>query len=176
MSQNVAQWLAEIQSLQRQVTMLQQEREQAYNSVKSWRDLYEGEAKQRQREAKAHSRKLAQLEKTLQSLQPPEGSDGEALPSSSGTGDYSQMDHDQTRGFEPTINSPRLEAEIAAIKSVQSAAQLQAQLITAKKQCEQLKHQLKAEQNEHEQTRESLTAALGDAVNLLAKERTASSE
>ncbi|MGD1863106.1 MAG: hypothetical protein ACFB0D_00990 [Phormidesmis sp.] len=160
MSQNVTQWLAEIQSLQRQVHMLQQEREQAYNSVKSWRDLYEGEAKQRQRDAAAHSRKLAQLESELKDLKATDNleldENESGMPQSAST---------------PRISSPQLQADIDAIKSIQSAAQLQAQLIATKQQYEQLKHQLKAEQEEHEQTRESLTAALGDAVDLLAKER-----
>lgn len=160
MSQNVAQWLAEIQSLQRQVGMLQQEREQAYNSVKSWRDLYEGEAKQRQRDAATHSRKLAQLEQTVKSLQ----------GSGDGTADIA---HSST---EQSASTQRLAANIAAIKSTQSIEQLQSQLIATTRQCEQLKQQLKAEQNEHEQTRESLTAALGDAVDLLAKERLSKNE
>ncbi|MEO1385772.1 MAG: hypothetical protein AAFV85_00190 [Cyanobacteria bacterium J06634_6] len=43
--------------------------------------------------------------------------------------------------------------------------------MTAKKECDRLKSLLKAEQAEHEKTRESLTAALGDAVDLLTKER-----
>lgn len=159
MSQNVAQWLAEIQSLQRQVSMLQQEREQAYNSVKSWRDLYEGEAKQRQRDAVAHRRKLAQLEKTLESLQ---GKDD------AGADDPG---HETNNQATPIPRTPLATADISTIKSMQSVDQLQAQLIAAKAQCTQLKHQLNAEQEEHEQTRASLTAALGDAVDLLAKER-----
>ncbi len=168
MSQNVAQWLAEIQSLQRQVSMLQQEREQAYNSVKSWRDLYEGEAKQRQRDAATHIRKLAQLEQTSQALKTQnEGSSdySNQHPNSDGQSSSSIRDGAQD------ASARRLEADIAAIETTLSVEQLKQQLITTKRQCEQLKQQLKAEQDEHEQTRESLTAALGDAVNLLAKER-----
>ncbi|MEM9946267.1 MAG: hypothetical protein AAF810_09425 [Cyanobacteria bacterium P01_D01_bin.36] len=159
MSQNVAQWLAEIQSLQRQVTMLQQEREQAYGSVKSWRDLYEGEAKQRQRDATTHARKIKQLESAIQKLQgqaPTETSDDDGAEHSSA-------------GAQPI--SKQLEADIAAIKNMRSVEQLQVQLIAARRQNEHLKHQITAEQEEHEKTRESLTAALSDAVDLLAKER-----
>ena len=70
-------------------------------------------------------------------------------------------------------NSERLSAEIMSIQSDRSVERLQAELIAAKKQCEQLKSRLSAEQAEHAQTRESLTAALGDVVDLLAKERSA---
>lgn len=164
MSQNVAQWLAEIQSLQRQVGMLQQEREQAYNSVKSWRDLYEGEAKQRQRDAIAHSRKLTHLEQTIKSLQ---GTD---------TPDLDNSTIDPHGEVAQAAMTQQLTAEIAAIKNTQSTEQLQSQLIATKKQCAQLTRQLKVEKAEHEQTRESLTAALGDAVDLLAKERLSKDE
>ena len=159
MSQNVSQWLAEIQSLQRQVTMLQQEREQAYHSGKSWRDLYEGEAKQRQRDAVAHSRKLAQLEQTLKSLQ------------SADTGGLEEGAQTQAGEAVQDASARQLETVIATIQQTTSVEQLQTQLIASQRQCAQLKRQLKAEQDEHEQTRESLTAALGDAVDLLAKER-----
>lgn len=163
MSQNVAQWLAEIQSLQRQVTMLQQEREQAYNSVKSWRDLYEGEAKQRQRDAKAQERRIAQLERSLQDLQSPNqttaASSDNILKKAAPSG--------------PNDESTELSPALSPAGSVE---QLRMQLSAAQNQCEQLKQQLTAERESHERTRESLTAALGDAVDLLAKERQAGTQ
>lgn len=141
MSQDVAQWLAEVQSLQRKVAELQQERDRAYASADNLRKLYEAEATQRQRDTASAQRKVGMLEKALAELRSPQSEAGQ------------------------------LGAEIARIKSNQSVEQLQAQLVAEKKQCEQLKSLLEEEQVEHAKTRESLTAALGDAVDLLAKER-----
>ncbi|MEL7067343.1 MAG: hypothetical protein AAGN15_01670 [Cyanobacteria bacterium J06581_3] len=142
MSENVAQWLAEIQSLQRQVKTLQQEREQAYASADNWRKLYEGEAQQRQREVTQSAQKVEELQQALAA--------------------FKSTDEGATK---------QLESEILSIQRNSSVAQLQNQLVAAKKECDRLKSLLKAEQAEHEKTRESLTAALGDAVDLLTKER-----
>lgn len=141
MPQNVAQWLAEIQSLQRQVAQLQQEREQAYASVDNWRNLYEAEAQQRRRDTAMQDRKIERLQQALAEFEAPQD------------------------------DSAQFNAEISCIQGNQSVEQLQTQLVAARRQCEQLKTQLQTEQSEHAQTRESLTAALGDAVDLLAKER-----
>lgn len=135
MSENVAQWLAEIQSLQRQVSELQQEREQAYASADNWRKLYEGEAKQRQREVTQSAQKIEQLQQALQAAQ-----------------ETDKNSHKNSRN--------------------QPADPLQNQLTAAKQECDRIKSLLQAEQAEHEKTRASLTAALGDAIDLLAKERT----
>jgi len=146
MEQNVTQWLAEIQSLQRQVGELQREREQAYASVENWRKLYESEAQQRRRESENGNRKLKRLQQAIAELQTPatqliEGEDA------------------------------RFSAEISAVQSIQSVEQLRSQLVAAKRLNESLKAQLLSEQEAHEETRESLTTALSDTVNLLAKER-----
>lgn len=142
MSQDVAQWLAEIQSLQHKVAELQQERDRAYASADSLRKLYELEATQRQRDTATAQQKIEQLQQKLNELQSPQDE-----------------------------NSGKLSAEIFTIQSNRSVEQLQNQLVAAKRQGEQLKQRLEEEQIEHAKTRESLTAALGDAVDLLAKER-----
>ena len=152
---NVTQWLAEVRSLQHQVKMLQQEREEAYNSANNWRKLYESEAQQRRKDDAAHRSKLEKLQQTSPNSSPNVSSTHPA-----------EFLHGSSHPLEA-----ELEAEIVTIKGIQSVQMLQAQLIAAKKQCHQLKQKLEAEQAEHEQTRESLTAALGDAVDLLAKER-----
>ncbi len=144
---NAVQWLGEIQSLQRQIVELKQERDSAYTSADTLRNLYESEARQRKRETEESRRAIARLQKELAALQ-----ESPALGSS-----------------QPL--SRQFNAEIANIRSIRSVEQLQAQLISAKQQCQQLKAQLKEEAERHAQTRESLTAALGDAVDLLAKER-----
>ena len=152
MTQDIAQWLAEVKALQQQVTELTQERDRAYASADNLRSLYDAEAAQRQRDAIAAQRKIEKLKQTAIALQTPDN----ALS----TGEL----------------SGRLKADITAIQSNRSIEQLQAQLIASKKQCETLKTQLAAEQAEHEKTRQSMTAALGDAVDLLAKERQAFKE
>lgn len=147
MAQDVAQWLAEIKTLQQQVTELTQERDRAYASADNLRNMYEAEAKQRQRDAIAAQRKIEKLKQTVIALQAPD--------EATSTGEL----------------SPRLKADITAIKGNRSVESLQTQLVETKKQTEQLKSLLEAEQAEHEKTRQSMTAALGDAVDLLAKER-----
>lgn len=147
MSQDVSQWLAEVKALRQQVTELTQERDRAYTSADNLRSMYETEAKQRQRDAQTAQRKIEKLKQTVIALQTPD----DALS----TGEL----------------SGKLKADITAIQGNHSIANLQAQLVESKKQCEKLKSLLEAEQAEHEKTRQSMTAALGDAVDLLAKER-----
>lgn len=139
---DIARWLGEIQSLQRQIVALRQERDLAYASADNLRNLYETEARQRQRDITASQHTIDHLKKALEALRSPQAE-----------------------------NAEQNSAELASIQNTGSVAQLQAQLIAAKQQCEQLKALLQAEQTHHAQTRESLTAALGDAVDLLAKER-----
>jgi len=146
MSENVSQvsqWLAEIQSLQQQIAELKKERSQAYSSVDNWRNAYDAEAQQRRRDTEMYQTKVNQLEQSLIDVQ-------EASQASGGVS----------------------AAELAKIQSSQSVDQLQGELIAAKRMCDRLKNELQAEQAEHLNTRESLTAALGDAVDLLSKERT----
>lgn len=145
MSENVSQvsqWLAEIQSLQQQIAELKKERSQAYASVDNWRNAYDAEAQQRRRDTEMYQTKINRLEQTLADRQ----------KASQASGGVSAVD-------------------LAEIKGSQSVAQLQEQLIAAKREGDRLKTQLQTEQAEHLSTRESLTAALGDAVDLLSKER-----
>ena len=138
---NAVQWLAEVQALQRQVAELEEARDRAYASADNLRQLYDAEAQQRRRDAEHCQRKIDHLQKTLGEVHSPAGDVGQ------------------------------LKTEISRIQSNRSVEQLQAQLVSSRQQCEQLKKLLSTEQEEHEQTRQSLTAALGDAVDLLAKER-----
>ena len=142
MSENVSQWLAEIQSLQRQIAELKEERSQAYSSVDNWRNAYDAEAQQRRRDTEMYKRKIEQLQQTIESLQSP-----------------SEAGSDLTA------------AELSRIQGNQSVEQLQAALIAARGECDRLKKKLEAEEAEHINTRESLTAALGDAVDLLSKDK-----
>ncbi len=142
MTQEVTQWIAEVRSLQRQVVELQQARDQAYASSDNLRRLYEAEAQQRRRDVAIYTEKIKRLQQALAAFQSP-----------------------------PDEGAGRLATEIESIQSNQSVAQLQRQLIATTKQREQLKAMLETEQADHAQTRQSLTTALGDAVDLLTKER-----
>lgn len=142
MSQDMSQWVAEVRSLQRQMAELQRECDQAYASADNWRNLYEAEAQQRRRDTATAANKIARLQQDLAELQLPLTTDSE----------------------EPLT-------PVTAPQHSLSVEQLQTQLAVAQKQQIQLKAMLTAEQGQHAQTRESLTAALGDAVDLLAKER-----
>ena len=142
MSENVSQWLAEIQSLQRQIAELKEERSQAYSSVDNWRNAYDAEAQQRRRDTEMYKRKIEQLQQTIASLQAP-----------------------------ADVESELTAAELSRIQGNQSVEQLQTALIAARGECDRLKKKLEAEEAEHINTRESLTAALGDAVDLLSKEK-----
>ena len=140
--ENVSQWLAEIQSLQRQIAELKEERSQAYSSVDNWRNAYDAEAQQRRRDTEMYKHKIEQLQQTIALLQSP-----------------------------ADVESELTAAELSRIQGNQSVEQLQTALIAARGECDRLKKKLEAEEAEHINTRESLTAALGDAVDLLSKEK-----
>ncbi|MEO0769901.1 MAG: hypothetical protein AAFY72_10785, partial [Cyanobacteria bacterium J06649_4] len=57
-----------------------------------------------------------------------------------------------------------------------TAKELYGMLLASQEQCEQLKSAIDNEKAEHKKTRDSLTAALSDAVDLLAKERLAANQ
>jgi uncharacterized protein with von Willebrand factor type A (vWA) domain len=148
---DVVKWLTEIQSLQRQVAELKQERDLAYTSADNLRSLYDTEAQQRQRDTLTAQSTINRLQKTLEALQSPQFQSPQTGPSE--------------------LNSSGMSSIQSSIYNNRSVEQLQTQLIAAKQQCEQLQAMLTAEQADHAKTRENLTAALGDAVDLLAKER-----
>jgi len=144
MSHEVTQWLAEIKALKQQLIEVQQEREQAYASAANWQRLYETEAQQRRTEAALARQTIADLKQAIQTL--------EAHSFASAN---------------PETAQPSLQAEIAQLP----AAELQQRLLSALVEREQLLQALKNEQASHTQTRKSLTTALGDAIDQLAREK-----
>lgn len=145
MTQDVRPWLIEIKSLQEKLDALQQERDEAYASAANWRNLYETEAKQRRTDANLAQQKLGALQAEIQ-----------------------QMREFPTTGMDADTVS-FIQQEVSQIAGVE---ELQVALVRALTQCDRLVNTLKAEQAAHSQTRKSLTTALGDTVDLLAKERT----
>jgi len=138
------QWLAEIQTLKHQVVELQQDRDAAWESAQKWRQLYNTEAEQRRTDAQLSQQAIASLKADLHKLQ---GIETGTLPATSVTA---------------------IQEEIAQLESVE---ELQVLLSAAIKERDRLLQALKAEQDNHAQTRKSLTTALGDAIDSLTRER-----
>lgn len=144
MTQDIRQWLAEIKSLQQKLVEVQQEREQAYGSASNWRNLYETEARQRRAEAELAEATIADLQVQLAAQAPP-------LPSA--------------ENYELALRQQ--------VEQWQTIDQLQSQLLQVLLERDQLMQALQSEQQAHEQTRQDLTTALGDTMELLTKARAA---
>ncbi|MBD2000309.1 hypothetical protein H6F88_19045 [Oculatella sp. FACHB-28] len=145
MSQDVRQWLLEIKALQQKLAEVNQERDQAYTSAANWRRFYETEAQQRRTEARLAQQQIEMLKAELQRLQ---------------------------QSPQPIVSDGITESAIQEqLEQLQNPSEVKETLVRALMECDRLSQSLKAEQADHAQTRRSLTTALGDTVNLLAKER-----
>lgn len=144
MSDDITQWLEEIKSLKQKITNLEQERETAQASADNWRQLYNTEAQQRRIEAKAAQQQLESLKEQVRQL--PRGS---LLVKS---------DNQDTP----------VRAEAAALSSIE---ELRLHLSDILEERDRLYSSLKLEQDNHTQTRKSLTAVIGDTVDQLTRER-----
>jgi hypothetical protein len=138
-----AKWLSEIKTLQQKVAEAHQERDQAYASAANWRTLYETEAKQRRLEANLARQALDSLKAELQELRQP-------------------------LQINPSDRSTAVQAEVAQVANIE---ELQSRLMQALLECDRLSQELREEQSTHDNTRRSLTTALGDAIDQLNQER-----
>ncbi|AUB39252.1 hypothetical protein COO91_05244 [Nostoc flagelliforme CCNUN1] len=146
MNQDLTQeWLSEIQTLKEQMAGLQSDRDAAWESAQKWRQLYNTEAEQRRTDAQLAQQAIASLKAELHKLQ---GLEMETLAA----------------GTPVTA----IQQEIEQLKSVE---ELQTKLIAVIKERDRLLQALKTEQDNHAQTRNSLTTALGDAIDSLTQER-----
>ncbi|HYX14300.1 MAG TPA: hypothetical protein VE944_08015 [Nostoc sp.] len=146
MNQDLTQeWLTEIQTIKEQMAGLQSDRDAAWESAQRWRQLYNTEAEQRRTDAQLAQQAIASLKAELHKLQ---GLEMETLAA----------------GTPVTA----IQQEIEQLKSVE---ELQAKLIAVIKERDRLLQALKTEQDNHAQTRNSLTTALGDAIDSLTQER-----
>lgn len=146
MGNEVSQWLAEIQSLQEQVKTVAQERDQAYASAANWRRLYEAEAEQRRADSERGQLQIRALTNEIAALK---------------------------QGVLATGSSPELEQVLAQVDRAQSVDELRTQLVEALTLCDQLSATLQQEKSAHAETKESLTSALGDTIDLLSKQSAA---
>ncbi len=151
MSQDLTtQWLSEIQSLKQQMVELQRDRDAAWESAQKWRKLYNTEAEQRRTDTQLSQQAIASLKAELQKLQ---GLDTDALPDA--------------------IAATAIQQEVAQLQSVED---LKTKLVTVIKERDRLLQALKTEQDNHAQTRNNLTTALGDAIDSWAREKVGSEQ
>jgi len=139
------QWLEEIQTLRQQLAQKQLDLNAAWESAEKWRKLYNTEAEQRRTDAHLFQQTIASLKAEIHKLQ---GIDTTTLADGKATA-----------------------AIQAEIKQIQAVEELQAKLIAITKERDRLLQAFKTEQESHAQTRKSLTTALGDAIDSLARER-----
>ncbi|KAB8333185.1 hypothetical protein SD80_015105 [Scytonema tolypothrichoides VB-61278] len=140
-----SQWLAEIKALKQQIAELQAEQEAGWQSGEKWRKLYNIEAEQRRTDAQMAQQTIASLKAEIQQIKGIE----------------------DARLDDPTAATV-IEQQVEQLKSVE---ELQAKLILVTKERDRLLQALKTEQDNHTQTRKSLTTALADAIDGLTKER-----
>ncbi len=139
------QWLAEIKALKQQIAELQVERDAGWQSAEKWRKFYNTEAEQRRSDAQMAQQTVDSLKKQIQLFK---GLEAELLD-------------------DPTATTA-IQQEVEQIKSVE---ELKTQLIAVIKERDRILQALKTEQENHSQTRKSLTTALGDAIDRLTRER-----
>ncbi|MBW4508135.1 MAG: hypothetical protein KME64_16715 [Scytonematopsis contorta HA4267-MV1] len=146
MSQDLTQqWLDEIKTLKQQIVQLQQDKDAAWTSAEKWRQLYNTESEQRRTDAQMAQQTITSLKTEIQRLQ---GID------------------------EPTLNdastTDAIQQQVAQFASLE---ELQTKLVAFIKERDRLQLALKTEQENHAATRNSLTTALGDAIDSLTRER-----
>jgi chromosome segregation ATPase len=146
MSKEVTQWLAEIKLLKQQLVDCMSDRDTAYESADNWRQLYTKEAQQRRTEARLAQEQIETLKAEIQQL----------------------------KGVSPRLTEDASEAASAIeqeLAKVQTVEELRAKLKELLVERDRLMDALKIEQANHAQTRQSLTAVIGDTIGQLNKER-----
>lgn len=146
MSNDVRQWLAEIKELKQQLADSIRDRDAANESAANWRRLYNTEAQQRRTEARLAQQQIDALNLEIQQL---------------------QQEKDLLKSQDPDATCV-IEQEVAKL---QTSEQLQQKLIQVMMERDRLIDALKIEQANHSQTRNSLTAVIGDTIDQLTKQR-----
>jgi len=146
MTQDLTQkWLTEIETLQEKTSHLQSERDAAWESSEKWRKLYNIEAEQRRTDSQLAQQAIYLLKAQIQELQ--------------GIEDGIITDGTLTKAIQKQI------------EQLNTVDELKAKLVVVIKERDRLQQALKTEQENHALTRNSLTTALGDAIDSLTKER-----
>lgn len=150
MPQDVRQWLDEIKRLKQQLAKVRRDHDAAVESANQWRQLYNTEAQQRREEAQRHQETITALRAEVAQLR-------------------------------QTFSAPQNEiltkvTNQREVDQLQSPEQLKAKLMEVmlerdrtREQVRQVTESLEKEKASHLETRNSLTTALGDTVDLLTK-------
>ncbi|MDJ1170066.1 hypothetical protein PMG71_11565 [Roseofilum sp. BLCC_M154] len=144
MAEDIRQWLDQIRQLQEQMRDLQQECDRAYASAANWQRLYETEAQQRRNDTQRTGEKIKQLKSRVQSLQQPKA----------------QLSGNIAPVEEEVENLSPEEMKVKLVEILQERDRL-LQTVSA------LSQALEREKEQHSQTRQNLTSALGDAIERL---------
>ncbi|CAD5925767.1 hypothetical protein PCC9214_00957 [Planktothrix tepida] len=149
MTQDVRQWLDEIKRLKQQLAQTQRDLNAAIESSDQWRQRYNIEAQQRRQEAQRYLEQVGELRGELerwQRLSP--------LPNELQVRVAVRQEMDQLKTLDE-VKAKLIEAMLERDRS--------------REQIHQLMEALEAEKAAHLETRNSLTTALGDTVDLLTK-------
>lgn len=147
MSEEVVQWLAEIRVLKQELAQCRNELDIAYQSSAHWRDLYSTEAKQRRIEARLAQETANQLKADIRAL--------------------------QEKGRLVSQDSPETAVEVERAIAELSISECQQKLKEAIGERDRALAALQTEQEQHQRTRASLTAVIGDTVEQLTQVRAA---
>jgi uncharacterized coiled-coil DUF342 family protein len=152
MSHEIGQWINEIKTLQQKLAEALKERDGANESISKWRQLYNTEAIQRRDEVRQAEETIAELKATIDGLQ-----------------QHSLAIPEENEAVE-------VEQKIERIQSLDELRALAIETVRerdrALQEVQRLKEALEKERSDRQQTRKTLTAALGDAVELLTKAKT----
>jgi chromosome segregation ATPase len=155
MTKDITPWFNEIQALQQKIIELQTELNATENTASKWRQLYNTEAQQRRNETQQSQETIDNLKIKVQNLQ--KGFS------------YVKDDGDQ-----------RITTIEKQIENLQTLDELKAKIIEVSQErdrcaekVQELTEALQQEQTSHANTRISLTNALADTVDLLAKAKAA---
>lgn len=143
MSHDVSQWIGEIQALREQLAEALRDRDTALETATKWSELYNREAEQRRTETKLSQEMIETLKTEIQ-----------------------QLKAGITLKTDENLDVAAISQEV---EQLQTVAELQEKLIQVAIEREQLTKALKIEQENHANTRQSLTTALSDMVDLLTK-------
>ncbi len=138
-NRSVVQWLNEVKSLQQQIADLNRELIAATDHTNAWRSRYETEGQQRRAEVTAAQQKIAKLEAEIQQLR-----------------------------TQPELDTKLGDSAIALqIEGMLNMNELKAKLFEVWIDRDRALEAIKSEQLAHEQTRNDLTMALADAMDVM---------
>jgi hypothetical protein len=136
---NLVQWLNEVKSLQQQIADLNLELIAATENAHAWRSRYETEGQQRRAEVTAAQQKIAKLDAEIQQLR-----------------------------TQPELDTNLGDSAIALqIEGMLNMNDLKAKLFEVWLDRDRALEAIKSEQLAHEQTRNDLTMALADAMDVM---------